>query len=129
MNKSNRQLCSEFHLDWEQNPIKNLGVIFTPEVFVMLGSTMHQIFYKNVKYFSRMVKTKLILQGKITIIKSVALSKCVHLFLSLPNPPGNLIQTLNKLLCKILWNTGTDRIKRNYIVKTYIKRRIESDKN
>ena len=33
MNKSNRRLCKEYKLDWNQEPFKILGVTFTPEVF------------------------------------------------------------------------------------------------
>lgn len=43
-----------------------------------------------------MVKRKLTLFGRITIIKSLALAKFIHLFLALPNPPGDLIKKLEK---------------------------------
>ena len=33
MNISNRKLCLEYNLDWNQEPFKILGVTFTPEVF------------------------------------------------------------------------------------------------
>ena len=33
MNKSNRILCNDFKLDWNQGPFKILGVTFTTEVF------------------------------------------------------------------------------------------------
>ena len=48
----------------------------------------------------------------------MAISKFVHLFLALPNPPGDLIQNLNKLFYKFLWNTGPDKIKRKNIIKS-----------
>ena len=57
----------------------------------------------------------------ITVIKSLALSKFVHLFLALPNPPGELIKNLNKLFYSFLWNSGPDRIKRKVIVKDIAK--------
>ena len=66
-------------------------------------------------------KRKLTLLGKITVIKSLALSKFVHLFLALPNPPGELIKNLNKLFYSFLWNSGPDRIKRKVIVKDIAK--------
>ena len=61
-------------------------------------------------------KRRLSIQGKITIIKSLAIAKFVHLFLALPNPPGNLEKPLNKLFYKFIWNSGPDRIKRQYII-------------
>ena len=33
MAKSNLKLCREYKLDWDQGPVKILGVTFTPEVF------------------------------------------------------------------------------------------------
>ena len=61
-------------------------------------------------------KRKLTLFGRITIIKSLALSKFIHLFLALPNPPGELIKKLDKLFYKFLWHLGPDRIKRSIII-------------
>ena len=57
-------------------------------------------------------KRKLILFGRITIIKSLALSKFVSLFLSLPNPPVELIKELEVIFFEFLWNAGPDRITR-----------------
>ena len=125
MNKSNRQLCRDFHLDWKQKPITILGVTFTPEVFDVWQHNAPDILQKKKKKKENILsvwsKRILTLQGQITIIKSVALFKFVHIFLSLPNPPGNLIQTLNKVFYKFLWNSGPDRIKRKYIVKNILK--------
>ena len=33
MCKSSKILCKEFSIDWEQKPLKILGVFFSPEVF------------------------------------------------------------------------------------------------
>ena len=55
--------------------------------------------------------------GRITIIKSLAVSKLVHLFISLPAPPNGLISELEKLFYEFLWNSGPDRIKRRIIIK------------
>ena len=75
-------------------------------------------------------KRNLTLIGKITIMKSLALAKFVHLFLALPNPPGELIKNLNKLFYSFLWNSGPDRIKRKVIVKDMARgglRMIQAD--
>ena len=118
MTKSNRKLCQEYKLDWDQKPIKILGVTFTPEVFNMWDYNAPEIFQKITKLLEIWSKRKLTLQGRITIIKSLAISKFVHLFLALPNPPGDLIQNLNKLFYKFLWNSGPDKIKRKNIIKS-----------
>ena len=33
MCKADKTICREFNIDWEQKPLKILGVIFSPEVF------------------------------------------------------------------------------------------------
>ena len=51
------------------------------------------------------------------MIKSLALSKFLHLFISLPEPPNELLKELEILFYKFLWNAGPDRIKRKVIIK------------
>ena len=43
---------------------------------------------------------KIPLFGRITVIKSLVLSKFTHLFLALPNPPGDLIKRLERICYK-----------------------------
>ena len=42
-------------------------------------------------------KRKLTLIGRITVIKSLMLSRFAYLFLALPNPPGDLIKSLERM--------------------------------
>lgn len=69
------------------------------------------------KMLSIWSKRKLTLPGKVTVIKSLALSKFVHLFLALPNPPDHMIKSLEKKFYKFIWNNGPDRIKRCNMIK------------
>ena len=45
-------------------------------------------------------KRKLTLMGRITIIKSLALAKFIHLLLALPNSPDNLLKNIEKIFYK-----------------------------
>ena len=45
------------------------------------------------------------------------MSKFIHLFLALPNPPGDFVKNVEKIFCKFLWNAGPDRIKRTVVTK------------
>ena len=49
------------------------------------------------------------------MIKLLILSKFTHLFLALPNPPGDFQKLLERKLYKFLWNNGPDRISRKNI--------------
>lgn len=125
MNKSNRTLCQDYKLDWDQKPIKILGVTFNPDVFDIWELNAPDIYQKVSKVIETWSKRKITLQGKITIIKSLAISKFVHLFIALPHPPSELIQKLNRLFFKFLWNLGPDRIKRKNIIKSLSDGRLK----
>ena len=114
---STETLCNEQNLDWAQSPIKILGVTFPPEVSNIWDFKSHETLAKIENLIKTWSKQKLTLPGKITIIKSLALSKLTHLFISLPNPPDNLLKSLDKLFYKFIWNSGPDRISRNNMIR------------
>ena len=91
MNKSNCILCNDFKQDWNQGDFKILGVTFTREVFDIRDKNTTGIEQKVENIIKTWSKRKLTLPGKITIIKSLALSKFVHMFMGLPNLPGILV--------------------------------------
>ena len=57
----------------DQKPIKILGLTFTPEVFNMWDYNAPEILQKITKLLEIWSKRKLTLQGRITIIKSLAI--------------------------------------------------------
>ena len=115
--KSERKLCKGYNLDWEQKPLKILGVTFTAEVFDIWDHNLEDTLHKVNSLINVWSKRRLTLPGKITVIKSLILSKFTHLFLALPNPPGDFQKLLERKLYKFLWNNGPDRISRKNIVK------------
>ena len=117
MGKSEKRLCNEYNLDWEQKPLKILGVTFTSEVFDVWDHNLDDIVHKVNSLINTWSKRRLTLPGKITVIKSLMLSKFTHLFLALPNPPGEFLKLLERTLYKFLWSCGPDRISRKNIVK------------
>ena len=105
---SGLKLCQEFRPDWDQGSIKIIGVIFTPETFYIWDRNSELLLNKVENLLSIWSKRKLTLLGKVTVIKSLALSKFIHLFLALPNPPGQLAKQLEKKFYKFIWNYGPD---------------------
>ena len=91
---SNDKLCNDYKLDWTQGPVKILGVTFTTNVYDIWTFNSVEILNKVKSMLKQWSKRKLTLFGRITIIKSLALSKFVSLFVSLPNPPAELIKEL-----------------------------------
>ena len=91
---SNDKLCNDYKLDWTQGPVKILGVTFTTNVYDIWTFNSVEILNKVKSMLKQWSKRKLTIFGRITIIKSLALSKFVSLFVSLPNPPAELIKEL-----------------------------------
>lgn len=117
LSNSDQRVCRNYQLDWTQGPFKILGVIFTTEVFDIWDLNIAPIQNQVEHLLKQWSKRKLTLFGRITVIKSLALSKFIHLFLALPNPPGEFVKNVDKLFYKFLWNAGPDRIKRTTVTK------------
>ena len=66
--------------------------MFTTEVFDIWNVNVPTIINKVESLLKQWSKRRLTLFGRITVIKSLALRKFIHLFLALPNPPGELIK-------------------------------------
>ena len=59
----------------------------------------------------------LTLIGKITVVKALLLSKLVHIFIALPNPPKNVIEKIETIFFRFIWNNKNDRVKRTKIIQ------------
>ncbi len=113
--------------DWrgfaEPIPFRAAPAIFFP--FTAL--TYYSIYPVNIKLkvqeiralLAQWSKRNLTPLGRVTVIKTLAISKVNHLFLSLPNPGENIIKQLNTLFFNYLWNGPTDRVKRDVVIKPY----------
>ena len=58
--------------------------------------------------------------GKITIIKTLVLSKLNHLFLSLPHPNKESMKQIESMMYKFIWNGKPDRIKRTTLTQNFL---------
>ena len=61
----------------------------------------------------------LTIYGKICIIKSLALSKLVHLFSSVPNPPDQFFSKLQNICFQFIWSGKSEKIKRTTMYNSY----------
>ena len=59
--------------------------------------------------------------GKITVIKTLLLSKFVNILICLPSPSLKLSKEINKLFYNFLWNEKPDQIKRIIAQQTFVK--------
>ena len=112
-------LCKDVKLDWNPDQFTVLGVTFSTNVLDIWSLNFLPKYNSMEKLLGSWKRRRLTLIGKITVIKSLGISKFVHLFMSLPNPSYNMIKKINRLMFKFLWNDGCDRIKRDTITKPY----------
>jgi len=56
--------------------------------------------------------------GKITVIKTLLISKITHLFITLPDPPKEFMHSLNILLYEFLWDGKRGKIKKSVVCKS-----------
>ena len=54
--------------------------------------------------------------GKVTVIKSLAIPKIVHLFRSLPCPGEEYFKKLDSIMFSFIWNDKPDKIKRSVLI-------------
>ena len=114
-------LCPEKNLHWSHTNFRLLGIEFSLD----LSSMVDLNFQKKIKEVTKLLKSwqhrKLSLLGKITVIKSLALSKFVHLLTSLPNLKTSSLNYLNKIFYNFIWDGKPDKIKRKILIGDYLE--------
>ena len=118
---SNDVLCPDLMLNWSQNDFKVLGINFS----INLDSMIDINFKTKVKEISSLLKSwqhrKLTLMGKITVIKTLASPKIIHLLTALPNLPESKLNYLNSIFYNFIWNSKPDKIKHNTMIGHFMK--------
>ena len=116
---SNLILLPDQNLHWVNGLFKILGIIFSRDLDDMVDLN-YKIAYDSIKKilcsWSNRSLTPL---GRITVIKSLAMSKLNYYCLTLPNPPICFIDNINKLFYDFIWNGKPDKIKRKQLCNGY----------
>ena len=89
--RSKSKLCKDIKLSWGATEFKLLGIQFTTNLENIVSKNYEPILGKvtnTIKAWNKRILTPV---GKIAVIKSLLLSKFVHLFQTLPMPPSNLV--------------------------------------
>ena len=109
----NNNLCPDLDLDWDCN-FTLLGIDFNNNL-----ENMEQNFDKKIKVIEKLlncwIHRTLTVYGKITVVKSLALSKLSHLALVLPDLDSKQIKILENLIFKFIWNNKPDKVARDHV--------------
>lgn len=109
----------ELNLSWNPVTFKILGVVFSINVHEIVLINYENKLGDIRKLLNCWSRRNLTPYGKITVIKTLALSKITHLFLNLPDPDEAFMKDLEKLLYSFLWDDKNDKIKRSSMCQSY----------
>ena len=103
------------NLKFEWNPPKFeiLGIEFTKDLKNVTEINIERKLPDMQREINNWLKRDLTPFGKVTVMKTLILSKIVHILLSLPSPNKATFNKINKMLYEFLWDGKPDKIKRN----------------
>jgi len=104
---------------WDPGTFKVLGVSFSTETEDIPKLNYEGKINDLKKDIGRWKKRQLTPLGKITLIKTLFISKLTYLFINIPDPPPEFLKELDHLLLRFLWGGKTNRIKKKTICKSY----------
>lgn len=114
---SNIKWCEDLKFEWGNTEFNALGVNFTVNVEDIWSRNTDKKMLEIQRLLTRWKHRDLTIIGKVTVIKSLALSKLVHLLIALPDPPERFIHDLTTAFYKFIWKGGPDRVKREVLTK------------
>ena len=107
-------------ITWAREKVFALGVWFSTGEMNFISSNIQEKIDKLKKIIGSWSARRLTLLGKITVLKSLAVSQLVYVLASLPTIHGAL-KEINSLLYEFLWDAKNDKIKRSEMINDYDK--------
>ena len=104
-----------YGMDWTDN-FTVLGINYNVNKMGDITSLNMESKINDIKKMIRLWQArKLSPYGKVTVIKSLFLSKITHLLLSLPSPNQKLFNEIDKLFSNFLWSNKPPKFRKNII--------------
>ena len=118
---NNTVYLPELNFEWNPKSFKILGITFTTDLKNISDINILQKMNSMIFELNQWRKRDLTPFGKVTVIKTLVISKIVHILISLPSPSPKILNELNKLFYDFLWDGKPDKIKRS-VSKTKINK-------
>ena len=99
-------------MEWNPSKFKVLGVWFTNNVNDCVGINYAENFAEVHRLMQLWMKRCITPLGRVAILKSLILSKLIHLWILLPNPPQEFLDNLQKMCFVFVWKEKQDKISR-----------------
>lgn len=104
---------------WDPGTFKILGITFSTNLKEIVNLNFKDKIDETLRDISKWKKRHLTPIGKITLIKTLFISKYTYLFTNLPDPPMQLLQELDNIIHRFLWGGKVNRISKSTICKDY----------
>jgi hypothetical protein len=108
-------MCVKWGLEWGSTTFTLLGLHFSvniDEIEKLNYTPKLKEIENTLQIWSKQILAPI---GKITIIKSLIISKLKHLFLTIPSPKENIINQLVSKIYFFIWDDKPDKIKREVL--------------
>ena len=101
------------NFEWNPKTFSILGVEFNKDLENLSDLNIEKKLADMQREINAWSKRDITPFGKVTIIKSLIISKIVHILIALPSPSTVLIKKINKMLFEFLWDGKPDKINRS----------------
>ena len=116
---SNVKYMRDKNFIWDPGTFKVLGIHFSLDTDEITNINFEGKLDEVKREISRWNKRNMTPLGKITIIKTLIISKLTHLFINLPDPPPRLLKELDETIFRFLWGGNTHKVKKSIMCKSY----------
>lgn len=120
-NRKNSQIkyMPDCNFSWNPDTFKVLGVVFSTNVNEISSLNYNDKLNDILKTIKPWTRRQLTPFGKITILKTLVLSKLTYLFINIPDPSDEFLKELDKLCFEFLWNGKNNKISKSVTWKPY----------
>ena len=104
---------------WDPGSFKVLGIIFSVDLNEIVRLNFKDKIDEVKRDIAKWSKRNITPLGKITVIKTLIVSKLTYLLINLPDPPDTFLQEIDSILTKFLWGGKICKIKKSTTYKNY----------
>ncbi len=114
---SANMLCPDKHLNWVCR-FTLLGIVFNTLELDNISEINMKLKLSTIQnVLTSYGKRNLTTIGKITVVKTLAMPKLIHIFSSLPIPPSKMLNELRRLFENFIWHGKTPKVNRDLLTQ------------
>lgn len=117
---SDVKFMPHLRMEWNPERFKILGIWFSVDLTQCVKINFHNKFMEIKRLYTIWSKRQITPLGRVAVLKSLILSKLVHLWLLLPNPPDVTVNNIQKSVFQFIWGNKNDRISRKISTKSIL---------